>query len=330
MSATVRLGKVVFVLATCLSWATLANCRRSQDQPSSAQERRGSLAEGVAAQVGGDPIDVSSVQRVAAAHQTSLAEARSRLVLDALFAAGARDRGLDRDARVAAAERSLLARALLEQIRDQASSSPITDQEVAEVTALHWLDLDRPVARSSVHALVKIEEGADAARRRQAHELAERMARALRPDRDPKAFEEHAKALPHEGFDVVVERLPPITQDGRLADLAQRPPPGAPTPTFDAGYVAGLFALEQVGDVSGPTMSAYGVHVILLAGVQAEQRVGFEERRTRLGPEIVAARARRELDGLTQRLRQQTKVEVMRNADSLFELLSTKQEGEGR
>ena len=313
--ATARMATVV-----ALSAAAVACGGRDKPQ-AQLDEQRASLSEGMAARVGDEPILVSSVQRVAAAQQIPLKEARAKLVFDALFAAGAKERGLDQQQGVRAGKQALLARALIERLRDEQYAGPITDDELAEFTALHWLDLDRPDARASAHVLVMMKDGIDPKKRKQGMELARRLSQELAGIKTVDEFEARAKAEPHDDLQVVVERLPPITQDGRLADLQQRPPPGAPTPTFDAGYVKGLWSIAEVGQTSEPTTSSYGVHIILLTGLQPGRKVPPEERRTTLAPEIRAARAKKALDELSGRLRQQTPVQVERNADTIFEML---------
>ncbi len=308
------------IVATAAAWG----CgRHDQPQRAKVDEQRASLSEGVAARVGDEPILVSAVRSVASAQKIAPSQARSALVQDALFAAGARDRGMDAQHGVQAARRAQLARALLERLREEQYAGAITDEELQEFTARHWLDLDRPEARTSAHVLVMMKAGIDAKKRKQGMELVRRLSQQLAGITSADQFIERAKAVPHEGFEVVAEKLPPITQDGRLADLEQRPPPGAPTPTFDMGYVKGLWSIPAVGKESEPTTSAYGVHIILLTGIQPERRVPANERRVALAAEIRTARAKKALDALSAKLREQTTVQVVRNADAILEMLSS-------
>lgn len=310
-------------LAGALALLLAAACSSRPSTTRPVEERRADLSEGIAARVGSHEVLVPAVASVAAAQKVAPDAARGKLVQDTLFALGAQDRGLEDSSEVRLAKRALLARRLLERIRDEQAAKPVTDEEVEQLTKLHWLDLDRPVARTSVHALVRLDHVTDPDKKKAGLELASRMARELHGISDPKQFEQAAKSIPHDGFDVVVETLPPITEDGRMADLTRRPPEGVATPTFDRGYVQGLFGIGGVGQVSAPVTSSYGSHVILLTGIQAEQRVAFEERRKLLTPEIRTSRARKEADALAASLRAGANVTVVRNTDEIFKLLPT-------
>jgi hypothetical protein len=103
-----------------------------------------SLAPGVAARVGSEEVRLATVGRIARAQSVSPAEARRRAISDALLAASVRADPAQAE-RVSSAERSVLARAVLEGLRDDAARlGPASDAEVATVLAQRWPELDRP------------------------------------------------------------------------------------------------------------------------------------------------------------------------------------------
>ncbi|MEJ7731479.1 MAG: hypothetical protein WKG00_19970 [Polyangiaceae bacterium] len=69
---------------------------------------------------------------------------------------GAIDEGLDRQPSAALAIDAVLARGLLRSLMVEAEQAgPVTDDELRDTTARHWLELDRPDASRTVHALVR-------------------------------------------------------------------------------------------------------------------------------------------------------------------------------
>lgn len=308
-----------------LGWVLLAAagaaCTNSSAQLDAAPHQQESLASGVAARVGDDAIELQTVQAIASAQSVELQQARDKAVFDALMAKGARARGFEQSLSVQVAMRGELARALLAQIKQQAQSQPISDQEVAKFTALHWMQLDRPAARRTVHAVVRVEEQAPPAQRAQARAVAEQIAKAVRGVVDEDAFIEKAKAVSSNGLEVVAEKLPPISADGRVVDLQNPPPPGQDPGQFDRTFARAVFEISKEHELTGPVATPFGMHVIMLTAMQPEHRVPLEERRQMLRDEILAARAREQLEALTAQLRQRHPVEVERNAGAIMALL---------
>lgn len=169
------------------------------------------LPPGVVARVGSDDISSRGVGQVAAAQRITREQALDRMVADALFAAEARDRF---PATVAAAERGAAARALLEELQRAArAAGPPTDTEVQQVTERRWWDLDRPPSVKVTHAVVRVKKPVDDSA---ARELAERIAKATVGAESAADFEKRATAVPANGLTVLVEHLPPVTEDGRV------------------------------------------------------------------------------------------------------------------
>jgi hypothetical protein len=269
------------------------------------------LPEGVVALVGGQQVDRATVERIARARSVSPQAARDAAVRDALLAAAARA-DLAGFGIVASAERSILARALLEQFDQQARARPVTKAEVAEMTARRWAEFDRPVSARTAHAVARVNKPEDDA---PARALAERIAHELAAVTDPEEFVKRAKEVPAGSVKVVAERLPPVTADGRVVQL--NAPPGAPTRTFDPAYARAANALRSVGDKSPVTKTEFGYHVILLEERMEAKRVPLEQRRELLADEIMDNRAHRMQEQLLQQARLSHPVEVQRSAADL-------------
>jgi len=275
------------------------------------QQTAATLPEGVVALVGDQRVARATVERIVRARSVSPQDARDAAIRDALLAAAARA-DLAGFGLVASAERSTLARALLEQLQRQARARPVTDAEVADMTARRWAELDRPVSARTAHVVARVEKPEDDA---PARALAERFARELADVTDPDEFVERAKEVPAGSVKVVAERLPPVTADGRVVQV--NVPAGAPTPTFDRAYARAANALRAVGDKSPVTKSDFGYHVILLEERMEAKRVPLERRRELLADEIMDNRARRMEEQLLEQARSIHPVEVRRAAADL-------------
>lgn len=292
----------------------LASCTEVRKPPPATQAV---LPPGVAARAGGEDIRSETVQRVASGQGVALVEARDRAVTDALFAALARSTPERRDD-VSSAERAALARALLESLRDRArAAGPVSDTELATLTAERWVELDRPSSVRIAHAVVHIDKPEDDARTRA---FAERLASALAGAKDGEELVARAKAFPAEGFTVTAERLPPCTADGRVWE------PDAPSPApsrehFDETFARAANALEKPGDQSAPVKTPFGYHVMMLEARYPEQRLAADERRRLVWDTAIARRAGPELEALRARLRSETQVDLERSADELTALV---------
>jgi len=278
--------------------------------PSSATQRA-RLPQGVAAKVGAEEVSLATVARIAAAQGVSSALARDRAVSDALFATAARAK-FEGTSIVPVVERGALARAVLEGLKaDAISRGPASDAEVAELTAHRWQELDRPESVRATHAVVKVDGPASDAK---ARAIADHIRDAVRGITDPEAFMRAARAVPHEGVDVRVEHLPAVTADGRtldrdnpLTDTGQR---------FDLDFARAVQTLT-VGQISEPTKTVFGYHVILCEARLPEQRVPLEQRRVRLYDAVIKGRAERAKQELLSRLSAATPTKLERDVDDL-------------
>ncbi|MCL2823643.1 MAG: hypothetical protein FWD57_06600 [Polyangiaceae bacterium] len=284
--------------------------------------RNADLQAGLAAQVGSESISVEQVLTLSDAEQIPAEEARSRLVYDALFAAEARAFGLADRTDVVGMARAELTRTLISRMKSDAYGSPITDEELARHTALNWLDMDRPEARRTVHAVVIPNNPDDPLDWSTAGRVARRIEDAVRLESSSEQFKKAAEAVDGDGLKVVVQDLPPVTSDGRVADLANRPPVGAVVPTFDLSFARAVFELGEVGDKKGGVRSQFGIHVVMLVSVQESRVVDGETRLGMLSAEIRAARMRGSLDGLLSTLVTRTPPKVERSVDAMLDLVS--------
>jgi len=284
----------------------------SRDSASAPPLQHVRLSGGIAAQVGPDPIALATVSRIARAEGVSLLVARDRALADALYAAGARaafeGRGL-----VPVLERAALSRALLEAFKAEAAAlGPPTDAEVLALTELRWQEFDRPEMVRTTHAVARVTNAAsDAA----AKAVAEQIARAVRGVTEPEEFVRLAEGVPHDGVDVRVERLPPVTSDGRT-DVPENSARDAGNQRFDLDFARGAFALK-VGEISAPVKSSFGYHVILCEARLPPLRLPLEQRRALLSEEVSKGRAERAKQELLTRLSNATPILISRSADDL-------------
>jgi hypothetical protein len=271
----------------------------------------GQLREGVVARVGSEEVLSATVARVVQAQQVGARVACESAVRDALLAVGAREQ-LGGYGLVTSAERSALARTLLEQIQSEAQARPVADDELAAATLRNWKQVDRPPSARTTHAVVMVEQpDQDAA----ARALAERIAVVVADETQPEGFMQRVKAVPAGSLKVKTERLPPVAADGRVVDLET--PSDRAGPRFDPAFAQAANAIAEVGGHSPVTKSAYGYHVILLEARLEEQRLAVAERRKRLSGEIVDRRALRRVGELVEQLKQQHSVELARAAIDL-------------
>jgi hypothetical protein len=302
--ARATLGPLVALAAAC--------AERSASKPLDQH-----LPPGIAAVVGNERVSVGSVERIARREQISLPEARNRAVDDALYATAARADPALAD-RVSVAERGVLARAVLEHLRDEARAlGPPSDDEVRALTAQRWPELERPASVRTTHAVVLVKTPADDA---SARSLAMALAAALKGVKNGDELVSRAQAFPAHGLEIRAEHLPPVTPDGRMWDPDEHPPRPVGG-TLDPDFTHAAQALAMPGDLSGVVKSAFGYHVILLDERYPELVVPFEQRRVELADEVYAQRAKRELDGLLGSIRASTPVSSERAVEALTALV---------
>jgi peptidyl-prolyl cis-trans isomerase C len=258
----------------------------------------GKLPPGIVAEVGREPIAGTTVARIARAQGVSTEVARDRAISDALLSAAARKTA--RPAELAVAERSALARGLLEQIRARAEAAgPPSEAEIEAVMRERWPELDRPITVRTTHALVRVSQASD---EEKAKALAEKLALTLRSAASPKEFVDRAKAFAAAPFEIIAESLDPVTSDGRAFD-PYKGPNGTVTGSYVEDYARAAHAISTPGEQSPVTKTRFGFHVIRLDERLPEQRVPLEVRRPAVTSEVVRRRAKRHTDELLERLK---------------------------
>lgn len=297
--------------AVCWAAASALSCSGTADSAAPAAERV-RLPAGLAARVGTDDIALSTVAAIARAQSVALPVARERAARDAVFAAGARS-AFAGGPIVPTIERAAWARALLERFKaDAVARGPASDAEVSELTALRWQDFDRPETVRTTHAVAVVEKPEQDA---PARAIAQRLYDAVRGVSDAQEFIRLAEAVPHEGVDVRAERLPAVTRDGR-SYYPEGAPPERANQRLDQDFAAAAHTLA-VGQISSPSKSAYGYHVILCEARLPGKNVPLEERRALFGDEVLKGRAERAKQELLARLSSSTPILIARSVEDL-------------
>ncbi|HYQ28965.1 MAG TPA: peptidyl-prolyl cis-trans isomerase [Polyangiaceae bacterium] len=289
----------------------IVGCSNSGD-PSVQSVTRGRLPAGVVAKVGSEEVAFETVTKIARAQNVTPSVARDLAIHDAAFAAAARAGFADGSVTLVV-ERAAWARALLETLKAEAAARGApTDTEVSEVSALRWQDFDRPETVRTTHAVAIVTQPTqDAA----ARAIAQRVFEAVRGVNDPAEFLRLAQAVPHEGVDVRAERLPAITPDGRVY-YPEGAPPDAANQHFDEQFARAAHRLAP-GQISEPTKTVFGYHVILCEARLPEQRVPLQERRVLLTDEVLKRRAERSKQELLGRLSSATPILITRSVEDL-------------
>jgi len=276
-----------------LAAATLACGHRAAPRASSADLP----PPGDVARVGGVVVGAPLVGRVARASGLPSRDALAAVVDDTLAAEGGRIRGVDRTPPVQWASTVALGRAVEARVLDRArAQGPPTDDELATVSVIHAV-----VMRSSVLTEAR------------ALAIAGTIAQSVASAKSADDFDARARAVPHPGARVVVERLPPFGADGRTADGAE----------LDAGFVAAAFALHVPSETSPIVATPFGWHVLRLLERSVPEMHLLEARRRDLAEAVVRLRARERLDALLRDLRRRVPIEVASGAEALVAGLAT-------
>jgi peptidyl-prolyl cis-trans isomerase C len=263
------------------------------------------------ARVGSELIASSSVGRVAASQNVAPKAALAATVSDALFASEAR--GSTALGVATSIERAASARSLLEQLAREASrAGPPSDSELSEIARERWVELDRPDAVRTTHAVVRNQDPKKVAAARQ---IADRLAAAVKTATSSEEFTRIAQEVPHEGFELKAEALSPVTPDGRTFE--RRDSTFVPRGTFDADFARAANQLTSPGQISPVIQSRFGLHVIRLDERVPGVAIPKTELATLLQAEVLSRRAGRARRELLEKLRQGVAIQVDRAHDEL-------------
>jgi hypothetical protein len=268
------------------------------------------LAGGVVARVGAAPIASSEVANVMTAQGLRPRDAVEAVVEDTLFAREAQER-LPAPVRDQI-ERSVLARALVESLWQQARAAPPTEEEVRRWTERKWSELDRPAAAQVCHAVAMLPKEASAEQQAQARAVANRIAEAVRGAESCDEFKRLAEGVPRSDVQVRVEDLAPATADGRVVS------PQWPPRTYDIDFSRAANALESPGEISPVTKSSFGFHVIYLVQRIPAQRVPYAKRLEAVREDVYRERGEASLKRLLDEQRRATTVRVERSSEELM------------
>jgi hypothetical protein len=253
-------------------------------------------------------------QRIARESGISEQEVSSRVEGARLARRVAERGGLDLG-RLAATRRAVLARAMLERLMaEERSRGPAGDDELDREVKRRWVLWDRPRGVVVMHALARTKQPADQAK---AREVAEKLAKLLNDLSNPTEFEARVKSLPEQPVEVLVERLPPLTEDGRSFELSAPDRAGSEGPRMDAVFARAAHRITQVGANSPIVATPFGYHLIHLVEVIPPLRRPREEQRAELTESVMTERFRARLSQELERAKQLRRVSTERNADEL-------------
>lgn len=286
----------------------LSACGGSGEPPKPGSVR---LPEGVVARAGRELISASTVTRIAQAQNLPAARALSHALSDAILAQAAMSSVASGTA--SHIERAAAARTLLEQLaRDATRTGPPSQAELDELSRERWLEVDRPDAARTTHAVVL---GARPELLAKARAIAEKLAETVRSAGSKEEFERLAKTVAPEGLTLRVESLPPVTADGRAFE--RRDDTFQPHGAFDVEFARAANALTRPGEISPVTQSKFGFHVIRLEERVPGQVVPKPELAELLGPDVLTRRSARARRELLERLRKSSVVDLERGVDEL-------------
>ena len=210
--------------------------------------------------------------------------------------------------------RLALAHALADDLARAAEARGATsDAELASWTAAPWLEVDRPTAFRTVHAVVLDDPKATETERAAARELAERIRVAVLDATNLAEFRTKAAGVAAGGATVKVEELDPVAADGRVVRLGTAV--GAPVSTYDEAFAKAASSLGRIGETSPVVTSSFGHHVLRLEEIIPELRVPAEQRRLLAARDVLDMRARTELNDLLTAARSREAVGVERSAE---------------
>lgn len=302
----IRASSVACTMA--VAFACLANgCTES---PHGANQNRSSAppSSSVAVIVGATRIPVSLVANVASVESKSPSEAARAVAEDALLAEAAKERSLDKTLESARATTAILARATLDTLKKSANATPLSEAEITELSKEKWRDVDLPETREVVHAVVLRPKKETAESLAKAKELADQLHAKVANVTSADEFESLVNTIPHAPSEIVVERLPFFTAEGKMVSGDGE---------LDATFSKAAFQLAPK-KTSAIVETSFGWHVIWLNEIRAPHHVPTEERAALFHDEIVNRRVRAEIGRIVERAKKETPIEISGAAESIL------------
>lgn len=283
------------------------------EKPSSRPPERAALGGEIVARVGSETISVSLVEKVAAEQKIAPRDALQRLLDDAIAANAAREKKLDQSPPGSWNLEAARARVVAEKVlADARAKGPPTDDEIRELSAEFWREVDRPPSLRVSHALAMRSDKGDAAFDAKARAVAEQLLAAAKTATSSADFIAKTKAVPHpKEIKVVVEALGGFIADGRTTE-------GDPGRSMDKAFAKGAFAIPEGETTSGVVESKFGWHVIWIDERVPEQRMPMDTRRVAFTAPAHAARAKRAIDEALASQRASHPVTILPSAEQLM------------
>lgn len=193
-------------------------------------------------------------------------------------------------------QRVALAHALTVHLWAEAGAQgAVTDAELEEWTNRHWLSVARPSSARTIHAVVRVDASEQPGRWEKALAVAQRVHAAVVGATDAEQFEARARAVPTDGFELKVESLEPVTEEGRIVRL-DAADGRVDLGSYEVAFARAANALDRPGSTSDVIRTSYGYHVLRLLERLPESLVNNAERRRRALSDVLARRARRALE----------------------------------
>ncbi len=292
-----------------LIWGALipmTGCQAPAERPGLGRDR--AVGDGVVALIG-PSATISEAALRKAQRDSGLSPQRALdEMLKARLSRLACEAGQLEGSRLAMVRRSVMARAMLEDVdRQVRRGGPPTDEEIERLTQQRWLDLDRPLAVQTTHFVVRVTNPADA---EPARALAQRIREGVRHAPDPDGFLRAARGVDPGQLTVVAESLPPLTADGRSYGIDEAGKPTTEGPRFDLTFARAAHHLREPGEISPLVRTNFGFHAIRLDRVLDAHRIPLEQRRSLLQKEAMEERGRSALRTLIETLRSRAQIVV--------------------
>lgn len=256
--ATTKLGVLLSLLVALTGCAT--------EKPS--DQHAVPLGDGVLARIGARPLQPRLLRPDGATSALPVTD----VLFDFLLAEETRQQLLHR---ASSAERAVLARALLEDLREEVRRKrTVSQDELHAEWARNWILFDRPRAVRGALIEVKVAELEPEAERQQ---LASQLRDAARAARNLGELE---KALyPFKGQRYSARLVPPVTHEGRVVPLL---PQDSHSLTIETSYAEAMSALTAEGQVTPVWTTASGFAFGFALEIVPEQSVPLDEAREQL------------------------------------------------